>query len=402
MSSDEEDLPPQRNFLLLRSMIKRGEEEAAFQYMTDNNITADSFAQRMKSGEQNDIFCPVCTAAQSGRLSIMKTLISMGFSFQNASPTDRVLHMAPVHLASYAGHLAVVKCLIEEHRVDVNTRDGYDNTPVYWAINTLNANLDLVKYLIGAGALVNMRNEIDESSLLHTSVKYGNTDVCTYLLAQGADVTARDHNGCTPLHTASVWGDESSARALVEAGADVHARNKSGETPILVAAKNGIWQLMKILYSRGADPNDNDTDGNTVLHYAVVKQSYETVYYLTVHLNVEFNMESLKNKTPFWSAVTSGNLDIARLLVDTGHMSRLSTGEDGGLVFSVAGLNRENKESLMSYVKAVVTNPQSLQDMCTFRVRRSLGLQVGRAVESLPLPGIVRDVVKLCHISDTV
>ncbi|XP_046546765.1 ankyrin repeat and protein kinase domain-containing protein 1-like [Haliotis rubra] len=402
MSSDEEDLPPPRNFLSLRSMIKRGQEEEALTYMTDHNLTADSFARRVKSGERNDIFCPVCTAAQSGRLNIMKTLISMGFSFQSASPTDLVLHMAPVHLASYGGHLAVVKSLIEEYGVDVNTRDGYDNTPVYWAINSLDANLDLVKYLIGAGAPVNMKNEIDKSSLLHTSVKYGNTDVCTYLLAQGADVTARDHNGCTPLHIASVWGDESSARALLEAGADVQARNKSRETPILVTAKHGIWPLMKMLYSRGADPNDNDTDGNTVLHYAVVKQSYETVYYLTVHLNVEFNVESVKNETPFWSAVTSGNLDIVRLLVDSGHKSYLPTGEDGGLVFSVAHLDRGSKESLMSYVKAAVTNPQSLQDLCTFRVRRSLGLQVGTAVESLPLPGIVRDVVRLCHISDTV
>jgi len=47
----------------------------------------------------------------------------------------------------------------------------------------------------------------------------------------GADVTAQDENGSTPLHQAAQYGRIDLARFLVEHGADVTARGKDGTTP---------------------------------------------------------------------------------------------------------------------------------------------------------------------------
>jgi ankyrin repeat protein len=45
-------------------------------------------------------------------------------------------------------------------------------------------------------------------------------DVAEFLIEHGADVTARDKHGSTPLHQASLSGNAELANFLVEHGAD--------------------------------------------------------------------------------------------------------------------------------------------------------------------------------------
>ncbi len=69
-----------------------------------------------------------------------------------------------------------------------------------------------------------------ETPLSHAS-RRGDYDVVKALLDAGADVNAKDAEGCTPLHWAAREGHEAVVKALITAGADANAKNANGDTP---------------------------------------------------------------------------------------------------------------------------------------------------------------------------
>jgi hypothetical protein len=81
----------------------------------------------------------------------------------------------------------------------------------------------------------------------------GRTSLCT-LIEAGADATAQDKDGRSPLHEAA--GSSSSqamevVRALIEAGADATAQDKDGCTPLDEALSKGHEGVARLLRRHG-------------------------------------------------------------------------------------------------------------------------------------------------------
>lgn len=97
------------------------------------------------------------------------------------------------------------------------------------------------------------------------------------LIEAGADITAVDESGLSPLATAIAFEQPVVAKFLIDAGADVAALTPSGSYPLIEATKKGYHHLVAQLIAKGADVNVRDELGRTALHAAVAQGRQRTV-----------------------------------------------------------------------------------------------------------------------------
>ncbi|KAI5783318.1 hypothetical protein FPQ18DRAFT_111991 [Pyronema domesticum] len=74
--------------------------------------------------------------------------------------------------------------------------------------------------------------------------QFGDLDITRLLIDNGADVSATDKDGQTPLHLASIYGYEGVAKLLIDKGADVSATSEDGQTPLHLAPNEGVAKLL--------------------------------------------------------------------------------------------------------------------------------------------------------------
>ncbi|MBO6855138.1 MAG: ankyrin repeat domain-containing protein [Marivivens sp.] len=74
------------------------------------------------------------------------------------------------------------------------------------------------------------------------------------LVAQGADVDARDRRGRTPVHVAAFASEDEALRALAEAGANMNALEHRAYDVVTIAAVANDPELMSLAIELGNDP----------------------------------------------------------------------------------------------------------------------------------------------------
>ncbi|KAJ1561982.1 hypothetical protein HK405_001192, partial [Cladochytrium tenue] len=105
-------------------------------------------------------------------------------------------------------------------------------------------------------------------SPLHIAAQFGHVEVAQLLLANLADVDARDVDQLTPLHFAAQIGHVETAQQLLANAAAVDARNKDQWTPLHYVAQNGHAAVVQLLLSNAAAVNARNKDQCTPLHIA--------------------------------------------------------------------------------------------------------------------------------------
>jgi len=114
------------------------------------------------------------------------------------------------------------------------------------------------------------------SQLLLSAAGQGDRRTILHALKKGADVTARGSGEATALHyvAAMGWGREL-IEPLVQAGADISARDMRGFTPLHEAAMGGWKDTVETLVELGADVTARDDKGRTAGEIAKVQ--YERI-----------------------------------------------------------------------------------------------------------------------------
>lgn len=119
------------------------------------------------------------------------------------------------------------------------------------------ANWDSVRSQIRGGAKTDVVNasDTDGSRALHWAVRADELEIADMLLRAGADPSAQNRLGVTPLYLAALNGNAAMIRKLLDAGADANQVDRTGETVLMVAARTGDVASVRALLEHEANPN---------------------------------------------------------------------------------------------------------------------------------------------------
>lgn len=98
---------------------------------------------------------------------------------------------------------------------------------------------------------INTRQPGTDATALQLAATFGHVDVAKFLIEQGADVSAKDHNGNTALHAAVFMAFPDIAVLLKNAGASPQTKNNSGESPAELVLVPWEQDLVEVYRSIG-------------------------------------------------------------------------------------------------------------------------------------------------------
>ena len=158
--------------------------------------------------------------------------------------------------------MATVERLIQRG-IDVNSTDSRGETLLMLA--SREGHEGLVSRLISSRARVNARNGAGETALMLASIK-GHLGIVSRLQAAGAEV---NHSGWSPLLYAAFEGKTEVCRFLLKQGALIDARAPNGATALMIAARGGHLETVRLLLWEDADPGIKTDTGATALQWAL-------------------------------------------------------------------------------------------------------------------------------------
>ncbi|KAK6430654.1 hypothetical protein LTR95_013186 [Oleoguttula sp. CCFEE 5521] len=189
-------------------------------------------------------------AIQKGRPDILKALLVQ----------DNLIEEDLVAAACFDGDRACIRALLDAGW-PINQPVGHDASMISLAVN----NLDLMQWLVANEADVNARNMLDESAL-SKAVVVGSMDLVHFLLAKGTDVQHVNR-----LHNAALRRDTVEGAALIQEfvkrGADPNEYRYQNPvafrwrapfdlpTPLRVACREVNIPVAHALLQNGADPH---------------------------------------------------------------------------------------------------------------------------------------------------
>lgn len=182
----------------------------------------------------------------------------------------------PLHLAIKAGHVAMVRYLLDKG-TNIAAADGKGAQAIHVAAEY--GSTVFLSFLLDRGAAIDSTMLGGAQPLHVASAVPRRVDVIKSLCSQGADIEAETYHGATPLYFAFLHNNVDNMKALLELGA---AHSIQGQSILSIALERGHLQATRLLLERGIDPNRPVSGGRTALHWLF--KSYTGVPFDPHHL----------------------------------------------------------------------------------------------------------------------
>jgi putative CocE/NonD family hydrolase len=143
---------------------------------------------------------------------------------------------------------------------------------------------DMVDYLLARGA--KLARGLDRNGLtpLHHAAQMGYKNIDRFGPAIRDDIDERDSlYGFTALHYAARFGQKQVAEVLIANGADVRAKDKWGYQPLHWAAYHDRPEIIELLISKGADVNAKTSLDQTPIELAIPRRNTAVIEVLRKH-----------------------------------------------------------------------------------------------------------------------
>jgi ankyrin repeat protein len=169
---------------------------------------------------------PLHYAVAYGHIDIAKFLLAKGAKIdEREDEGDHILH-----LAVYAGHISIVRWLIETLDVDVDVTNVDKETPLHRAAQM--DRLEIARYLV----IHNSNIDAETENRIKISAKETRAIMMSFSKAKRRELESHfvpyDDYGTTPLHLAAKLGHKILAHRLVQWGANVNKADHHGETAL--------------------------------------------------------------------------------------------------------------------------------------------------------------------------
>ncbi|CEI70769.1 hypothetical protein FVEN_g749 [Fusarium venenatum] len=188
--------------------------------------------------------------------------------------------------------------------------DMKDLTCAAFVVSKQSGRENTLKKLLKSGVSARVV-DADGKSLLHFAVGFNSSQFVRILIDSGADVTATDREGFTPLHVAR---SAEITRILLESGAMVDSRTNVGRTALHSASFNGSAEIVEVLLDMSAA--------------------------VDARVSVESSPGNFDcHLTPLHLACLAGHLEVARMLIAKG--TSLTASNAGVLHGACAEGNKE-------------------------------------------------------------
>lgn len=255
---------------------------------------------------------PIHLASKAGDLTIVKELLKFG---ADPSLIDRD-GMNSLHYAAEIGDEKIVKLLLDHGVRTDQKRDGDGKTAAELARDQFkfyddNFSADDAEEARRSSALKNIVYMIDAQITEHNVDKINLIDACAegkidivrrVIEIKPDAVNAAFSNGAFPIHSASENGKEDVVTFLLENGADPSVTFEGGETPLYFAAQNGHIEVVKELLKRA---------------------------------DVDINQPANDNVTPLFKAYEFRRMDMVELFLQRGADCNIARKSDGTSIFHI-------------------------------------------------------------------
>jgi len=327
-------------------------------YLMDHGVSIDDAVSECFSSKKTEILKEIATkyhnynslligAFESNNIELIDFLLLEGADINHKDEKGNSV----LSYAAENGNIQNLKMCIEKYKQNINLQNNEGQTPLMLACN--NKHIDAVNYLIGKGALLEIRDNNGQTALFY-SVSDNTGQLFNSLIQSNANAIAKDNSKSSVLMEATKKENHKIIEYYLLRNLIVHDKdNKSNSAfQYLIANNNHLSPIVLSFLDKGADINAKSTDnGKSLMYYAINSNSLskikelitlgasiqatndkgfrpetdnaEVILYL-IENNVDINMLDSRNQTFLCEAIDENNLELAHTLISKGANPNIS------------------------------------------------------------------------------